>query len=324
MPNREDQETTLSQRKTQIKTETSNSSARHDEYVRNERPLIDQVSNKWREGKHPNASKEEIEEGFGICDLEDESSCPNLTRSAILSRRFRRMLFLLLLLAAAAFCLWQWYLRPRLEEEWDYKEGFLLRGNGTFGIAKGGDFDGVRVHELDSRLLPGGKHDPDGKRRLVFVGDIHGCAHELKKLLKEVEFDEETDHLITVGDVISKGPENVEVLEELIRLKASNVRGNHEDRILALVHSTLESTFEPSSAEFSTEKLQKGRSTFATALAASSRISPDHAAHDYGSRLSRLLLNPLTRNILQLRKRSWSSTQDWCLLFRWKSRIHTS
>ena len=94
-------------------------------------------------------------------------------------------------------------------------------------------------------LVPGGDADPEGKRRLFFVGDIHGCAHELKELLKAVEFNEKTDHLIAVGDVISKGPENVEVLDELIRIGASSVRGNHEDRILAMAPQVLQSTLPP-------------------------------------------------------------------------------
>lgn len=142
-------------------------------------------------------------------------------------------------------------------KEWEYKEGFLMRGNGTFGIAKGGDFEGVRIQELDSRYLPGGVKDSAGKRRLVFVGDIHGCARELKKLLKKVEFDEQLDHLVHVGDVISKGPDNTEVLDELIRLKASGVRGNHEDRILALAPSVMAAEFSPPTAETSSKGAAK-------------------------------------------------------------------
>lgn len=170
-------------------------------------------------------------------DLADEGSCSRLTRDAVYSRRYRRMLVVLLLALGLSVLLWKWYFR--LQDDWDMKEGFMAGGNGTLEIAKVGRFEGTRIEELDARYLPGGKYDAEGQRRLVFVGDIHGCSKELKKLLKEVQFDEERDHLIAVGDVISKGPDDVGVLDELMRLGATSVRGNHEDRILALAPSTL-------------------------------------------------------------------------------------
>ena len=146
------------------------------------------------------------------------------------------MLLVCLLLLGLAFWTWKWYLRSR----WELQQGFMAYENGEFEIAKAHKFDGTRLQELDPHLLPGGKHDPKGKRRLVFVGDIHGCAKELKQLLQKVDFDEENDHLVAVGDVISKGPDHVGVVDELIRLGATSVRGNHEDRILAIAPSVLE------------------------------------------------------------------------------------
>ena len=242
-------DSTLSERKAQLKATSSRLDYRRPS-ASPQRPLIDQVSNSWRDNK-PTYAAEQHE--FAFCDLEDDSSCPNITRDAVASRRFRRMFFVVVILLGLVVFTWSWYLRPQIEDDWEVKEGFLIRENGTYGIAKGGDFDGVRVQELDKSLLPGGDGDPDGKRRLVFVGDIHGCAHELKKLLEKVNFDERTDHLVTVGDVISKGPDNVEVLDELIRLNASNVRGNHEDRLLTLAPSILESPLPPPTEETSSK-----------------------------------------------------------------------
>ena len=94
--------------------------------------------------------------------------------------------------------------------------------NGTFGIAQGGKFEHgeVRIQELRKELVPGGVGDADGKRRLVFVGDIHGCKDELLALLDKVGFNEETDHLIPTGDVISKGPDNAGVLAHNLFLVA--------------------------------------------------------------------------------------------------------
>lgn len=58
-------------------------------------------------------------------------------------------------------------------------------------------------------------------------------------LLDKIDFNKKTDHLIATGDVISKGSDSAGVLDELIRLKATSVRGNHEDRILALKEQVL-------------------------------------------------------------------------------------
>ncbi|WPG98707.1 Hypothetical protein R9X50_00150100 [Acrodontium crateriforme] len=195
-------------------------------------PLIDRVTNRWRDEKKLLLPEvDEYEPGF--CDLEDENSCPNTTYALIRTRRFRRTLMVILLALVGLHYIWRMHLRPRLRDEWSFQEGFLPdRINGTYGLARGGDFDGIKIADLDPALIPGGEADPDGIRRLVFVGDIHGCVDELDRLLKKIDFDEEHDHLIATGDVVSKGPHNVQVLDKLIRLKASSVRGNHEDRLL--------------------------------------------------------------------------------------------
>jgi hypothetical protein len=51
-------------------------------------------------------------------------------------------------------------------------------------------------------------------------------------LIAKVSYNAKHDHLIVAGDMISKGPSSPEVIELLISMQASCVRGNHEDRIL--------------------------------------------------------------------------------------------
>ena len=51
-------------------------------------------------------------------------------------------------------------------------------------------------------------------------------------LLSEVQYEARTDHLIFVGDMISKGPSSPEVIDLAISARASCIRGNHEDRAL--------------------------------------------------------------------------------------------
>lgn len=59
-------------------------------------------------------------------------------------------------------------------------------------------------------------------------------------LLVEVSYNADHDHVICAGDMISKGPSSGEVIDQLISMKASCVRGNHEDRIL-LIHQEMKS-----------------------------------------------------------------------------------
>lgn len=154
---------------------------------------------------------------------------------------------MVLLVSLIFYYSWSRFVQPRLNEEWAYKEGFVSQDNGTYGIARGGDMDHglVRIKDLDRDLIPGGQADPEGKRRLVFGGDVHGCKKELLELLEKVKFNEETDHLILTGDIISKGPDNPGVLDELLRLKATSVRGNHEDRILHVADALDEDSAPP-------------------------------------------------------------------------------
>lgn len=233
---------------------------RHGDYTRQNTPLIDQVSNSWRDSEK--TTKEYIsaqdDHELPFCDLEDESSCPNTTAALIRSRRFRRMLAVLVLGAVILYYGWKWYLQPGFQEEWDMKQGFLpTKVNGTYGIARAGDFEGTAIRWLDPSLVPGGDADPEGKRRLVFVGDIHGCKKELLHLLEKVGFNAKKDHLIATGDTVSKGPDNVGVLNELIRLNADSVRGNHEDRLLEAAKTLLGSSMPPQSAAATSQGYSK-------------------------------------------------------------------
>lgn len=64
--------------------------------------------------------------------------------------------------------------------------------------------------------------------RTIVVGDIHGCYDELEDLLEKVRFGSE-DRLVSVGDLITKGPKSREVLERFMsEPQFSSVIGNHD------------------------------------------------------------------------------------------------
>jgi hypothetical protein len=68
--------------------------------------------------------------------------------------------------------------------------------------------------------------------RTVIIGDVHGCADELEELLAAVGLGSE-DRLVTVGDLVARGPDSRRVLRLVRDLDATGVRGNHEVRLLA-------------------------------------------------------------------------------------------
>jgi predicted MPP superfamily phosphohydrolase len=64
--------------------------------------------------------------------------------------------------------------------------------------------------------------------RTIVVGDIHGCYDELASLLQKVGFGQD-DRVVCVGDLVTKGPKNREVLELFMTdARFSSVLGNHD------------------------------------------------------------------------------------------------
>ncbi|KAM0542749.1 hypothetical protein ACHAPJ_012632 [Fusarium lateritium] len=99
----------------------------------------------------------------------------------------------------------------------------------SYGMYNRPSYDGIDlIRNLPSEYIPTSKNG----RRLVVVGDIHGMLEPFEKLLKKIEFNPKNDHLVAVGDMINKGPKSAEVIARLMELKASAVRGNHEDRVI--------------------------------------------------------------------------------------------
>lgn len=67
-------------------------------------------------------------------------------------------------------------------------------------------------------------------------GDIHGCFDELEATLARLRFDPAVDRLISVGDLIDRGPRSADALQYLQQPWLHAVMGNHEQMAaLALV-----------------------------------------------------------------------------------------
>ena len=69
------------------------------------------------------------------------------------------------------------------------------------------------------------------------IGDIQGCYEEFARLLDQLDFRTDRDHLWLLGDLINRGPDNVSVVRRVMAMgdAATVVLGNHD---LHLRHQT--------------------------------------------------------------------------------------
>lgn len=80
------------------------------------------------------------------------------------------------------------------------------------------------------------KFEKNLRGRDLAVGDIHGCYSRLCEALNRVRFNPNVDRLFSVGDLVDRGPENVEVVNLVGNGWFFAVRGNHDD--FAIRHRT--------------------------------------------------------------------------------------
>ncbi|KGT95745.1 serine/threonine protein phosphatase [Erwinia typographi] len=69
-------------------------------------------------------------------------------------------------------------------------------------------------------------------RNIYIVGDLHGCRQLLNEQLVALGFDTQEDLLISVGDLIDRGPDSQACLALLNEPWFRCVRGNHEEMAL--------------------------------------------------------------------------------------------
>jgi len=209
------------------------------------RPLLDLVKGEWRTNPK-----------YG----QTQSPSPDRSYRSrwVRAVRVQRYLLVYLLLVGACWLSWKWYLEPQWEEHLllgGSLDERMKTGKGWFGSNKSLVFtDMVQLKTLDRRLVPGSGSRRTGKR-LISVGDVHGCKDECTfpkgmrytlyiyfclanlrfqviSLLDKIHFHPRNDHLIFAGDMISKGPHSPAVVDFGHDIGASCVRGNHEDRVL--------------------------------------------------------------------------------------------
>lgn len=73
------------------------------------------------------------------------------------------------------------------------------------------------------KRLPANRHGRD-----FVTGDLHGCYQALISALKHQSFDPSQDRLLSVGDLVDRGPDSAKVLKLTAKPWFHAVMGNHE------------------------------------------------------------------------------------------------
>jgi hypothetical protein len=74
---------------------------------------------------------------------------------------------------------------------------------------------------------------PAGPRTVV-IGDIHGCLDELQDLLRACAVDWDADRVMSVGDLVAKGPDSQGVIQLARERGLQAVLGNHDAKVLSI------------------------------------------------------------------------------------------
>lgn len=203
------------------------------------RPLIDQCTNEWQNNpKFHDHLHSDLPDTFA----DEVVLFARRIWALVKAPKFQRLFAVLCVATILSIFLWRNFLSDMIAENraaWEMLNADSeAKHGGLFGVNRRVQFSGVtHMDTLNSKYLPSNEKSPAGKeKRLIFIGDIHGCMAELEALLAKTKYSPERDHIIAVGDMISKGPQSLEVIDFLVEHGASCVRGNHEDRILLVAN----------------------------------------------------------------------------------------
>jgi serine/threonine protein phosphatase 1 len=85
-----------------------------------------------------------------------------------------------------------------------------------------------------SKIFGGSKRFPE-ERRVYAIGDVHGCASELTRLIAKLEIDRDT-LVVFLGDYVDRGAHSRAVIDQVIELRSRcevvALMGNHESMFI--------------------------------------------------------------------------------------------
>lgn len=76
---------------------------------------------------------------------------------------------------------------------------------------------------------------PQNGARTLYIGDVHGCADELERIVDAFGFVRGKDTLYQTGDIINKGPDMLRAIKFIQDNGILTVRGNHEEHLIRMM-----------------------------------------------------------------------------------------
>jgi len=149
-------------------------------FSRLSRPLIDSVRNGWQSHSnpayHPLSSPDTKDPGW-----------VQIAISVVSAPRFRRYVLVYLTVFTLCWAGWAFVLSPTLEERENLRQSLdptEADAGGWFGSNSLPRFDDLlQIGTLDPALVPGaetGSKSGPSQKRLIVVGDVHGCKEECR------------------------------------------------------------------------------------------------------------------------------------------------
>jgi hypothetical protein len=146
------------------------------------------------------------------------------------------------------------------DDNYDYDGPFGMPGSNRYpkdDIFLGGGNDGVfwdyseanaanspYKGELGPRLVDAVVEKAKTRQpRVIAIGDVHGCIDELQDLLRECDY-RPGDLVVFLGDLVSKGPDSISVVQMAREIGAMGVRGNHDFEVIRW-HQAIKSGVDP-------------------------------------------------------------------------------
>jgi len=147
------------------------------------RPLIDLVTNDWQNTQRFRDQSFESQDSYSHFMSEKDGfkppALPKWLPKLNIPRRIQRYLLGYVFFLVACWLGWLYYISPAWQQErlLDDSLATATKSKTLFGANIRPSFpDMIHLQELDPSLLPATSKVAD--RRLIFIGDVHGCAEE--------------------------------------------------------------------------------------------------------------------------------------------------